>query len=220
MKRKYYARNTAGKDLFYIELLNEPLFDTLWLRFSFEPHFILTDEMNCLVRCIEERIVKEPLRIQFINRLINLINKIPGIEQLYFNESLLDESGKLQEENLMIQREMAASYEPEIFKPITAKDGFPFDYFAPYLYFASKRIDSNPITRCFFEALVEKHEHLSQEYAMLVDSTASFYVSWYVDNDERFGIYWMNLSEKPVLFFIGTDLRLRNVKILVENNGN
>jgi len=207
MNKRYFCRDKKGKDHFFIELLDEPILNSMWLRFSFEPQFILTPEMHTLIRCIEERLVQEPLRLKFVERLFDTIQKVPGIEQLYFKESVLDSNGSLLDENYLIQRDIASEFDPQIFKPYSDSDGFLFDYLAPYLFFASQRPEANTISRELFVEQINQSKDLQNSYATLVDSTAKYFVEWSEENGNKYGLYWMNTSEKTALFFVGSHCR-------------
>jgi len=202
MKTRYYCRNSKGRELFFVELLDEPLFTTMWLRFSFPVFFDLTKDMQRCIRFIEERIVKENLRIEMVDSLFKLVLKVPNIERVFFHETVLDSSGKLSEYNYNIQQQIIDDFIPDEYHPVTAMDGCVFESLSPYLYLKSQMEQIFLVTPEQFRQKVEQNQKLQNAYINLIDSTSKYFVDWFSMNGVEYEFYWMTCQQEPILYFI------------------
>lgn len=83
MENKIYCKNNQGDALFYIYLIDNPEECVMTLYCSIDRQLISNKDTERMIGCIEERIVKEPYRSEFIERLFKYIMQIPGIEKYY-----------------------------------------------------------------------------------------------------------------------------------------
>lgn len=83
MENKIYCLTDQGDALFYIYLIDNPEECVMSLHCSIERQIISNKDTERMIRCIEERVVKEPFRTEFIHRLFSYIKKIPGINKYY-----------------------------------------------------------------------------------------------------------------------------------------
>jgi hypothetical protein len=83
MENKIYCTNDQGDALLYIEIIDDPLECTMTLQCSIDRQLISNRDTERMIGCIEERVVTEPYRREFIERLFKYIKKIPDIEKYY-----------------------------------------------------------------------------------------------------------------------------------------
>lgn len=80
MDNKIYCTNDNGDALFYIEIKDDPLECTMSLQCSIDRKVISNKDTERMIGCMEERVVTEPYRSEFIERLFVYVIKILGIE--------------------------------------------------------------------------------------------------------------------------------------------
>ncbi len=83
MNNKIYCLNDKEEALFYIDIIDNPLDYTMKLHCSIDRKIISNKDTERMIGCIEERVVKEPFRAEFIERLFKYIRSLPGIEKYY-----------------------------------------------------------------------------------------------------------------------------------------
>ncbi len=83
MDNKIYCMDNNGDALFYIEIIDDPAKCTMTLECSIDRLHISNRDTERMIGCIEERVVTEPYRREFIERLFKYIRKIPDIEKYY-----------------------------------------------------------------------------------------------------------------------------------------
>lgn len=83
MENKIYCLNDHGEALFYVYLIDNPEECVMSLHCSIERQIISNKDTERMIGCLEERVVKEPFRSEFIQRLFIYIKKIPGINKYY-----------------------------------------------------------------------------------------------------------------------------------------
>ncbi len=88
MDNKIYCTNDQGDSLFYIEIIDDPLECTMTLQCSIDRQSISNRDTERMIGCIEERVVKEPYRSEFIERLFVYIKQIPGVENYCMNRRI------------------------------------------------------------------------------------------------------------------------------------
>ncbi len=85
MNNKIYCVNDKEEALFYIEIIDNPLDYTMTLQCSIDRKIISNKDTERMIGCIEERIINELYRKEFIARLFKYIRTIPGIETHYLS---------------------------------------------------------------------------------------------------------------------------------------
>jgi len=87
---RHDCKDYKGNLLFYIEVAEYYFLQyTAWTSI---PLSVLTDKNVLLyLRIIEERVVKDELRLHFIEKLFRAIKEIPGIEKYYINNQSISE---------------------------------------------------------------------------------------------------------------------------------
>jgi len=83
MENKIYCLNDQGEALFYVYLIDNPEECVMSLHCSIERQIISNKDTERMIGCLEERVVKEPFRSEFIERLFKYIRSLPGIEKYY-----------------------------------------------------------------------------------------------------------------------------------------
>ena len=83
MDNKIYCTNDQGDALFYIYLIDNPEECVMTLYCSIDRQLISNRDTERMIGCIEERIVKEPYRSEFIERLFKYIRNIPDIDKYF-----------------------------------------------------------------------------------------------------------------------------------------
>jgi hypothetical protein len=69
----YY--DEAGNLVFYMFLVDDPLECTMKFHCSIERSLISTKNSERYIACLEERVVQEPIRQHFVDKLIECIRK-------------------------------------------------------------------------------------------------------------------------------------------------
>ena len=83
MENKIYCKDDFGNKLFYIYLTDNPEECVMNLNCSIDRKLISNKDTERMIACIEERLVKEPFRTEFINKLFKYIRGLHGIEKYY-----------------------------------------------------------------------------------------------------------------------------------------
>lgn len=202
MKTRIFCKDKAGRDLFFIDLYDIPELNKLWLRFSTGKKWILSPETERLINCIEERLVPESLRQEFIQRLLDTIQRIPDIEQVYFPDSLISKDGSYSEVYHNQLEEIYKDVIPDNFEPLTQASGYIFEDICGHLYLQSKSDNVTQLVESDFIKTLEYSERLKSVYYLTKGEGATYFNTTIKTQTESIEIFWMNYKGKTELAFI------------------
>jgi hypothetical protein len=202
MKKRIFCTNKNGRDLFYMDVHDYPELNSIWLQFSMGRMSISNTDTERLMRCIEERLVPDELRNEFIKYLFEAIKKIPDVEQVFIPESLLTKDGKYSESTYNALEEIYKDYIPENFEPLTQMSGYPFDDICGHLYLKAKDENVQQLTQEEFAKVTSHSERLSSVYFQLENSQNKYFNTTIKSNKTEIEVFWMVSINKTVLIFM------------------
>lgn len=202
MKQRIFCKDKQGRDLFYMDIYDYPELNSIWLSFSMGRKCILTSETERLMRIIEERLIPQELRAEFIQRLFKVIQVIPHIEQVYLPESVLTKEGIYSDAIYNTLEEVYKDYVPENFEPLTSISGYPFDDICGHLYLKSKDDNVQQLTESEFTKVVAHSDRLKTVYRLEKKPGCTYFNTTVKSASESIEFYWMICEGKTCLIFL------------------
>jgi hypothetical protein len=202
MKQRIFCKDKNGRDLFYMDIYDYMELNSIWLTFSMGRKCVLNQETERLMRIIEERLVPQELREEFIQRLFRAIQNIPDIEQVYLPTSLLTKEGKYSEETYNTLEDIYKDYMPENFEPLTPFSGYPFDDICGHLFLKSKDEDVQQLTETEFSKITVHSKRLNSVYRFEQKPGCTYFNATLKSASESIEFYWMICEGRTSLIFL------------------
>lgn len=199
---RIYCRNSAGKDLFYIELTYLGEYDLIFLNCSLEYDINQHSAAKLLIDNICQANLTEIVRSELVINLFDVIKNLPGIHAYYFPNNILSSTGKYQECYARTIKELL--YEKD-FPDYTVfslnVNTIYFNYALPHL---KNEIHSEfPVyaDKTHFEELICFNPELQLEYVELYSPDAEFFIIS-TKSDKLYDCYIMSVNSVIKMFFI------------------
>jgi hypothetical protein len=200
---RYYCKNEAGHDLFFVELIIDEELDFVYMDTSLNYDFGNNQEILELRKHITESYKLESIRDSFIEKLFSLIKTLPGIELCYFGPEYLNKNGKhVPEYSAVLDSLLKNKDFPDYTVFSRNINSFYFEYSLSFLYDKLAEGIVKTIEKKYFEKLIENDISLSNEYVeWLTENTEYFHVILY-DQKTEYDCFIMKQQGDIKLFFV------------------
>lgn len=200
---RFFCKNKHGRDLFYLDIVFIEGTDLIFVEHSLKCNISNYMQAKMLMDKIMLNHITEHERQGIITELFDFIKTIPGIEEFYFQNEVLNSDGNF--------LEYYASTIESLIEEKYFPDFTPFSCSCNSIYFdAFKRILANelnaklltPITREHFEELIINRKALQLEYIEYYSHDAQFFSLRKEYNQMFHEVYILTNKKQIILFFI------------------
>lgn len=200
---RFFCKNEHGRDLFYLDIVFVQGTDLIFIEHSLKCNVTAHPTAKILMDKIMQNPITEEERQGIITELFDFIKTIPGIEEFYFQNEVLNSDGNF--------LEYYASTIESLIEEKYFPDFTPFSCSCNSIYFdAFKRILANelnaklliPITREHFEELIINRKALQLEYIEYYSHDAQFFSLRKEYNHMFHEVYILTNKKQIILFFI------------------
>lgn len=199
---KIFCQSVSGRDLFYIQLI---YFTNLnYFDFSTSLNFNLNQnpKAKSLIEQIIDITISEDERLRNIDKLMLYIQTLPGINQHYFSDDLLNTEGRYMEYYSHVISDIITDKEFPDYSPFSKNENpFYFEYCRQIL--ETEINNENPIytAKEHFEELIALNPQLAAEYVEWLSPDAEFFIVKFTDI-KYYDFYVMAINFKVVMFFV------------------
>jgi len=197
---RIFCKDDSGQDLFFLDLVFTP--ELPWgLLFSSLSNVIFEyPEIVSLANSITEKMIDSKTRNDLIENLFIHVRKIPGIEYEYFDDEMLDKSGRYMD------------YYQSTLESLLADKEFPdYSFFSErknnlFFNFAKRNFLHETTLLCadekHFQELIFDKPDLQLEYVENYHPSAQYYYCCLNDESKTYDFYLMVVDCSLKLFFL------------------
>lgn len=199
---RIFCQSISGRDLFYIQLIYFKELNYFDFSTSLNYNLNQNHKAKALIKQIINVPISEDERLRNIDKLMLYIQTLPGIDQYYFSDDLLNSEGQYMEFYSNVICDMLIDKEFPDYTPFSINlNAFYFDYCRQILEIEINRETPIYVAKEPFEELVNLNKQLAAEYVEWLSPNSKYFIVNFTDV-KNYDFYVMAINFKVVMFFV------------------
>jgi hypothetical protein len=205
---RIYYTDEHNCDLFFIELVHDPIVDFYFVKSSLNYNLFAHENIKHVMEMCTDPEIRHEKRLALLEDLVQAIRIIPGIENYYFDQIFLSKEGKYQECYMKTLYDIANN--------MAFPDFTPFSNHVNAVMFqvVVENLRNRDSTDCLilnrneFEKIVNSSATLMDEYLKVFDLSTKYYLHSFEEGGRVFDFYVLTNNAK--ITFIVVKERVSN----------